>query len=103
LGDEPPGESLNGCSGSLRSVGFGSCWVLCVCVCVCVGGCGLLCVGVLCVCVFVCGRLDTSGCRGSCWVMSLRASHSTVALVACEVLGLVRAAWVCVGRVGGKH
>ena len=44
--------------------------------------------------VVVCGRPDTSGCRGSCWVlMCLRACHPAVAPVACEVWGLVRAGW----------
>ena len=50
-----------------------------------------VCVVCLCVCV-VCGRPDTSGCWGSCWVlMCLRACHPAVAPVACEVWGLDRA------------
>ena len=57
----------------------------------CVWVVGCVCVCVVCVCV-VCGRPDTSGCRGSCWVlMCLRACHPAVAPVACEVWGLDRA------------
>ena len=74
----------------------------------CVGGRVCVCVVCLCVCV-VCGRPDTSGCWGSCWVlMCLRACHPAVAPVACEVWGLDRAGCcrvvlVCVCRVWGKH